>query len=34
MRDVFAASGMDTYQSPSRFLAEMPRVLINEWTAR
>ena len=34
MRVGFSASGVDIYQSPSRFLAEIPKDLINEWTAR
>ena len=34
MRGGFGASGMDTYQSPSRFLAEIPKHLINEWNLR
>jgi len=34
IRGGFGASGMDTYQSPSRFLAEIPRDLVNEWNLR
>jgi DNA helicase-2/ATP-dependent DNA helicase PcrA len=34
MRGGFGATGMDTYQSPSRFLAEIPRDLVNEWNLR
>jgi DNA helicase-2/ATP-dependent DNA helicase PcrA len=34
MRGGFGASGMDTYQSPSRFLSEIPKDLINEWNLR
>ncbi|HTL71863.1 MAG TPA: ATP-dependent helicase, partial [bacterium] len=34
MRAGFGASGMDTYQSPSRFLSEIPKDLINEWNLR
>lgn len=34
MRAGFGASGMDTYQSPSRFLSEIPKGLINEWNLR
>ena len=34
MRGGFGPSGMDTYQSPSRFLAEIPRDLLNEWNLR
>jgi len=25
---------MDTYQSPSRFLSEIPKGLLNEWNLR
>ncbi len=31
IRGGFGASGMDTYQSPSRFLSEIPKGLLNEW---
>lgn len=34
MRAGFGASGMDTYQSPSRFLAEIPDELVNKWNLR
>ena len=34
IRGGFGASGMDTYQSPSRFLSEIPKNLINEWNLR
>ena len=34
MRGGFGASGVDTYQSPSRFLSEIPKGLINEWNLR
>ena len=34
MRGGFAASRQDTYQSPSRLLAQIPEDLLNEWTAR
>ena len=34
MRGGFGATGMDTYQSPSRFLSEIPKVLLNEWNLR
>jgi DNA helicase II / ATP-dependent DNA helicase PcrA len=34
MRGGFGAAGVDTYQSPSRFLAEIPRNLIQEWNLR
>jgi DNA helicase II / ATP-dependent DNA helicase PcrA len=34
MRGGFGASGMDTYQSPSRFLSEIPEVLLNKWNLR
>ena len=34
VRGGFGASGMDTYQSPSRFLAEIPKDLVNEWNLR
>jgi len=33
-RSGFGASGVDTYQSPSRFLAEIPGKLLNAWTLR
>ncbi len=34
MRAGFGASGMDTYQSPSRFLSEIPEDLLNKWNLR
>ena len=34
MRGGFGASGVDTYQSPSRFLSEIPKDLFNEWNLR
>jgi len=34
MRGGFGASGADTYQSPSRFLSEIPKALLNEWNLR
>ncbi len=34
IRGGFGQTGMDTYQSPSRFLAEIPKDLINEWNLR
>ena len=34
MRSGFGSSGMDTYQSPSRFLSEIPKGLLNEWNLR
>ena len=34
MRGGFGATGMDTYQSPSRFLSEIPKDLLNEWNLR
>ncbi len=34
MRGGFGASGVDTYQSPSRFLSEIPKDLLNEWNLR
>ncbi|HZI33996.1 MAG TPA: ATP-dependent helicase, partial [Candidatus Binatia bacterium] len=34
MRGGFGASGIDTYQSPSRFLSEIPKDLLNEWNLR
>ena len=34
IRGGFGASGMDTYQSPSRFLSEIPKELLNEWNLR
>ncbi len=34
VRGGFGASGMDTYQSPSRFLAEIPEALVNKWNLR
>ena len=34
MRGGFGATGMDVYQSPSRFLAEIPEELVNKWNLR
>ena len=34
MRGGFGASGVDAYQSPSRFLAEIPEDLLNRWNLR
>jgi DNA helicase-2/ATP-dependent DNA helicase PcrA len=34
IRGGFGASVADTYQSPSRFLSEIPKGLINEWNLR
>jgi DNA helicase-2/ATP-dependent DNA helicase PcrA len=34
MRGGFGASGADIYQSPSRFLSEIPKGLLNEWNLR
>src|SRR5215469_9844820 len=34
MRGGFGASGVDAYQSPSRFLAEIPEALLNVWKLR
>ncbi len=34
VRGGFGASGVDAYQSPSRFLAEIPEALVNKWTLR
>jgi DNA helicase-2/ATP-dependent DNA helicase PcrA len=34
VRGGFGASGVDTYQPPSRFLAEIPENLINKWNLR
>jgi DNA helicase II / ATP-dependent DNA helicase PcrA len=34
IRGGFGNSGNDTFQSPSRFLAEIPKGLINEWNLR
>ncbi len=34
MRGGFGNSGGDTYQSPSRFLSEIPKGLVNEWNLR
>ena len=34
IRGGFGQSGGDIYQSPSRFLAEIPKHLINEWNLR
>jgi len=34
MRGGFGASGVDAYQSPSRFLAEIPESLLNVWRLR
>ena len=34
IRGGFGQSGVDTYQSPSRFLSEIPKDLLNEWNLR
>ena len=34
IRGGFGALGADTYQSPSRFLSEIPKDLLNEWNLR
>ncbi len=34
IRGGFGNTGVDTYQSPSRFLAEIPKDLMNEWNLR
>ena len=34
IRGGFGASGADTFQSPSRFLSEIPKTLLNEWNLR
>jgi DNA helicase-2/ATP-dependent DNA helicase PcrA len=34
IRGGFGASGVDIYQSPSRFLSEIPKDLLNEWNLR
>jgi ATP-dependent DNA helicase UvrD/PcrA len=34
IRGGFGASGVDSYQSPSRFLAEIPEELLNAWNLR
>jgi DNA helicase-2/ATP-dependent DNA helicase PcrA len=34
MRGGFGNSGIDAFQSPSRFLAEIPKGLLNEWNLR
>ncbi len=34
IRGGFGQSGGDTYQSPSRFLSEIPKGLVNEWNLR
>ncbi len=34
MRAGFGSSGMDTYQSPSRFLSEIPEDRLNKWNLR
>jgi len=34
IRGGFGASGADTFQSPSRFLSEIPKGLLNEWNLR
>ncbi len=34
MRAGFGASGMETFQSPSRFLSEIPKTLLTEWNLR
>jgi DNA helicase-2/ATP-dependent DNA helicase PcrA len=34
LRGGFGASGVDTYLSPSRFLSEIPKEMLNEWNLR
>ena len=34
MRAGYGSTGMDAMQEPSRFLAEIPRDLLNEWNLR
>jgi hypothetical protein len=34
MRGGFGNSGGDIFQSPSRFLSEIPKNLVNEWNLR
>jgi DNA helicase-2/ATP-dependent DNA helicase PcrA len=34
IRGGFGATGVDAYQSPSRFLAEIPEALLNKWNLR
>ncbi|HEY4417627.1 MAG TPA: UvrD-helicase domain-containing protein [Verrucomicrobiae bacterium] len=34
IRGSFGAAGNDVFQSPSRFLSEIPKALINEWNLR
>ena len=34
IRGGFGNSGVDTYQSPSRFLREIPKEMLNEWNLR
>jgi DNA helicase-2/ATP-dependent DNA helicase PcrA len=34
VRGGFGASGVDTYQTPSRFLSEIPEALLNRWNLR
>jgi len=34
IRGGFRNSGMDAFQSPSRFLSEIPKELLNEWNLR
>jgi DNA helicase-2/ATP-dependent DNA helicase PcrA len=34
IRGGFGNSGMDAFQSPSRFLSEIPKELLNEWNLR
>jgi DNA helicase-2/ATP-dependent DNA helicase PcrA len=34
IRGGFGNSGSDAFQSPSRFLSEIPRDLVNEWNLR
>ena len=34
IRAGYGSTGMDSMQSPSRFLSEIPRDLLNEWNLR
>ncbi len=34
IRGGFSNSGSDAFQSPSRFLSEIPKELLNEWNLR
>ena len=34
IRAGYGSTGMDAMQSPSRFLAEIPKELLNEWNLR